>query len=154
MENVQGRHRLVTDDQLGLHGQGADDGKTLLLAAGKLFGILVCLFLKAYPGQQLRCHLIGLLLALLPQEHRSQGHVLPHGQIVEYIKMLEHHSHLLPMEVDVHALVGDVGALKINTAGGGRFQQVQAPQERGLSGTGRADDTGNILAVYCKINIL
>ena len=41
-----------------------------------------------------------------------------------------------------------------NLSRGRCLQQVQAPQERGLSGTGRADDTGNIPAADRKINIL
>ena len=80
----------------------------------------------------------SLASVLLGAEHGREHYVLYDGLVVEKIEMLEHHSHLLPREVDVHALVGEAGALKINTAGGGRFQQVQAPQEGGLAGAGGA----------------
>ena len=39
--NVQSGDTLVTDDELGLHSQGAGDGHTLTLTAGELVGIAV-----------------------------------------------------------------------------------------------------------------
>ena len=54
--------------------------------------------------------------------------------------MLEHHAHLLADLVDVHLGVGDLRALKGDAAAGGRLQQVQAPQEGGLSGAGGPQD--------------
>ncbi len=57
---VQGGGGLVKEHELGLHGQGPDNGDALLLAAGELVGIAVGLILQTHPAQQLH----GLLVAL------------------------------------------------------------------------------------------
>ena len=54
--------------------------------------------------------------------------------------MLEHHSHLLPMEINVGAFGGDVRAFKEHPAPCGDFQQVQAPKEGGFAGAGGTDN--------------
>ena len=54
--------------------------------------------------------------------------------------MLEDHAHLPPDGVNVHLGVGDDDAVEGDRAGGRLLQQVQTPQEGGLSGAGRADD--------------
>ena len=38
-------------------------------------------------------------------------------KIIEYIKVLEYHSHLLTVKVDIDILVGDIGPLKIDLTG-------------------------------------
>ena len=58
--------------------------------------------------------------------------------------MLEHHAHLLPVQGQVHLFAGDVHAVEDDGAGRGRFQQVQAPQERALAAAGGADDGHDI----------
>ena len=45
---VQGRGGLVAEEQLRVRGQGPGDGDALLLAAGELGGIGVCLTLQVY----------------------------------------------------------------------------------------------------------
>ena len=58
----------------------------------------------------------------------------------EEIEMLEHHAHLLAVEVNIAALIGDIDAVKENLSARRNLQQVEAAQERGLAGAGRADD--------------
>ena len=59
---VQGGGRLVEEHELGLHGQGANDGDALLLAAGELVGVGVGLLHQVHALQQLHGQLVGLLL--------------------------------------------------------------------------------------------
>ncbi len=58
----------------------------------------------------------------------------------EEVEMLEHHAHLLAVEVDIAALIGDIDAVKENLSAGRNLQQVQAAEERRLAGAGRPDD--------------
>ena len=58
----------------------------------------------------------------------------------EQVKVLKHHAHLLPVQVDVHRLAGQIHAVKVDGAGGGLLQQVQAAQQGGLAAAGGADN--------------
>ena len=64
--------------------------------------------------------------------------------------MLEHHAHLLPVQGEIHLLSGDVHPVEQDGAGGGRFQQVQAPQERALAAAGGADHRDDIALVHVR----
>ena len=71
--------------------------------------------------------------------------------------MLEHHAHLLAVLVDVHLyrfalrifylLFCDIHPIEDDGAAGGLLQQVQAAEERGLAGTGGADDHHHVALV-------
>ena len=64
--------------------------------------------------------------------------------------MLEHHAHLLAVEVDIQLLavfvlfLGNIHALKDDRAGGRLLQQVQGAEKGGLAGTGGSDDHHHI----------
>ena len=47
----------------------------------------------------------------------------------EYIELLEHHTDLLPVDVDVHLHIGQVLTLEHNGAAGGVFQTVDALED-------------------------
>ena len=55
--------------------------------------------------------------------------------------MLEHHAHLLPVQVDVHRLIRQVHTVKKDLAAGGLLQQIQRAQQGGLAGSRGADDS-------------
>jgi hypothetical protein len=58
--------------------------------------------------------------------------------------MLEHHAHLLPMEVDVAAFVSDIDAIEQNLPTRRDLQQIEASQKCGLTRAGRADYDDNL----------
>ena len=68
--------------------------------------------------------------------------------------MLEHHAHLLAVEVDIHGLVRQIHAVKIDGAGGGLLQQIQAPQQRGFAAAGGADDGHHLALADLQITIV
>ena len=68
----------------------------------------------------------------------------------EEVKMLEHHAHLLAVEVDVAVFVGDVRAVKENLPAGGKLEQVQTPQECRLAAAGRTDHDHNLAPVNLR----
>ena len=53
----------------------------------------------------------------LSEKDRGERYVLSNCKIIEYIKVLEYHSHLLAMRVDIHILVGNIGSLEIDLSG-------------------------------------
>lgn len=67
------------------------------------------------------------------------------------VEVLEHHAHLLTVLIDVHLLAGQVHTVEEDGAGGGLLQQVQAAEQRGLAGTGGADDGHHFTLVDIQI---
>ena len=65
----------------------------------------------------------------------------------EKVEMLEHHAHLAAVFVDVLLGFCDVGAIEENFSRCGDFEQVQAPEEGGLSASGRTDHDNDIALV-------
>ena len=75
-----------------MHTQGADNGHTLLLAAGELAGILVLLLQQTHPAQQGPCLLPHLLPGLFQDFAGGQQDVVHHRQVWEQLIALEHHA--------------------------------------------------------------
>lgn len=61
---------------------------------------------------------------------------------------------ILAVEVDIHGLVRQIHAVKIDGAGGGLLQQVQAPQQRGFAAAGGADDGHHLALADLQITIV
>ena len=68
--------------------------------------------------------------------------------------MLEHHAHLLPVQVDIALGVGDLRPIHIDRTGRGGLQQVQAPQEGGLTAAGGPDDNDDLALLHLGIDAL
>ena len=62
--------------------------------------------------------------------------------------MLEHHAHLLPVEVDVRLGIRDVHAVEVYAALRGLLQKVQRAQEGALAAAGGADYDDDLAALY------
>src|SRR5690606_23308159 len=71
---------------------------------------------------------------------RGDGDVVEDRQVAEEVEMLEDHADVAPGGVDVDVGVGHVVPGGVDGAGGGRLEQVDAAQERGLARTGGADE--------------
>ncbi len=143
---VKGGGGLIKQHHLRVHGQGPHNGQALLLAAGQAPWMLLRLFQQSHPGQQLLSIGLGFLLAPLFEHYRGQGDVLQHRQVGKHIEMLEHHAHLLPVQVHIDALLRQVHPLEDHLAGAGLLQQVKAAQKGGFAGAGGPDD-GHHLAL-------
>ena len=98
-DGVQGRHRLIRQDDAGVLGQGPGQGHPLLLPAGELVRPHIGLVQDAHLFQALQ----GLQLVRLaegPQQHPPEGHVRHAGgeHIADdggpghEIEGLEHHA--------------------------------------------------------------
>ena len=56
------------------------------------------------------------------------------------IKVLEHHTHMLPNLIDIGLRIGDIDAIEDHLSGSRTFQKVHTAKKGGLTGTGRSDD--------------
>ena len=86
--------------------------------------------------------------------HGGHGQVLHHVHILEQVELLEHHAHLLPVDVDIRLFIADIHAVKNDLPIGRRFQQVQAPQKGALAAAGGADDADHFLCVERGADII
>ena len=63
------------------------------------------------------------------------------------VKVLKHHSHFLPMDINVDISIRDVIAVKQNNAVCWNFQQVETTEKCGFTGTGGADYNNDLTLV-------
>ena len=154
---VEGRGRLVEAENVRVQSQCAGNGHALLLTAGKLVRVVACPGRKAHLGQKFLCLLfqlgmdglfVGLVVrALLRQQFTRQHYVLQGGVLREEVEVLKYQTKVQPLFADLaFPLGGGVGsiphglAVHLDDAGVRPFQKVQAAQQGGLTGAGRADD--------------
>ena len=64
----------------------------------------------------------------------------------EQVEVLEHHAHLLPVEVYIYLRVGYILVLEVYLALGGLFKEVQRAQERTLAAAGGSYDDHDLAA--------
>ena len=150
---VQRGGRLVKQQHLRLHRQGAGDRHALLLPAGKLARLGVDIRRHTDLFQILQGGFAGSFLVLMQHIAQPCGAVVQHGHIVEQVKALEHHTHLGAVGAGVAALGGDVLPVEQHLTVGRGFQQVDAAQQGGLAAAGCADHTGDIAGLDGKIHI-
>ena len=133
---VEGRGRLVEQDDLGLCAEGTGDGDALLLAARQLGGVDIRLIPEADELKIMICQLLRFLLGLVVELHGSQRQVLEHRHVGVEVELLEDHAH----DVDV--------------AAGRLFQKVHAADGRGFAAAGRSDNDQLFALGHLKIHIL
>ena len=127
---VEGGGGLVEEHHLRLHGQGAGNGDTLLLAAGEVGGTGVGLVLEPHQVElleRLGPGLLGRQLAQLPQRQRDVVH---HGLVREQVELLEHHAD--PLAQLVRVVLQDRAAVEQDVALVRFDQAVHDAQQRGL----------------------
>ena len=102
---VKRRGGLVKEHYFGIHSKRAYYRNSLLLSARKLGRILISFIKKTYSVKQLYRLCLSLLLCHQLELKRSKHKVLNNREIVEKIKMLENHSHLLTREIYVNSIL-------------------------------------------------
>ena len=103
--NVQCGHRLVADDELGVHGESSGNADSLALAAGKLMCVARgVLGIESHGRHELEDFLAALGAACVQLMHvqRLSDDVFDrHAGIKGRIRVLEHHLHLLAHVRDI-----------------------------------------------------
>src|SRR5690606_27843855 len=151
-DRVEGRARLVHEDDLGLEGDGAGDAQALLLAAGEGEGALLEIVLDLVPQGGLLEGVLDDGVALGAARAVDPGAV---GDVVvdrfgERVGLLEDHADAAADldgvdagVVDVLAVVGD-GALDAG-AGDEVVHAVERAQEGGLAAARGPDEGGDLV---------
>ena len=152
-EQVFGNPQKQETQDFRVHGQGPGDGHPLLLAAGDLPGLGVDIGGHAHLFQIVHGAPAGVLPVLLQDLHLAHHAVFQHGHVVEQVEGLEHHAHVRAVVGGVDAPAGHVLTVIEDLPGGGRLQQVDAPQQGGLAGAGGSDDGDDISLVHSKVNV-
>src|SRR5215212_9686422 len=151
---VQGRGRLVEQQELGVHGQGAGDRHPLLLAARQLGRQLAGLVLDPDPGQQLAGPALGLLPGLAADLDRAQGDVVEHALVGEQVELLEDHADVGAEPGQGPALGGQGLALKADGAVVDRLEAVDGPAQGRLARAGGADHDHHLARVDLQVDVL
>jgi hypothetical protein len=100
--------RLVEEEHLGLHHEGAGQGHALLLAAGELARIALAVAFQPHEPQRLLD--AGRGLGLRDLSHlEPEGHVLGHRHVREERVTLEHHAGVAPVRRHMGDVLGPDG---------------------------------------------
>src|SRR5438876_2264778 len=131
---IEIRERLIQQQKLWLHHQGACEREALLLASRKLGGIAICQLFERYGVQYSHYPVADILLAQLPYLEREGGvlkyvHVRPDGV------GLEHHAEIAPVGCNEDALLRriDQPTIGFDLAGSRLLQPRNRAQRRGLA---------------------
>ncbi|AGZ37553.1 6-pyruvoyl-tetrahydropterin synthase [Pseudomonas sp. VLB120] len=162
---IERRGRLVEQDDFGLHGQRAGDGRALLLATGKLGGVAVTLVVDADLVQQRFGGFDGFGLALAKHAARRLDDVVEDRHVRPQVEILEDKADFAAQAVDLAIVGGDqvaiLGSLELERLTGDQdftlvrvLQQVDAAQQRGLAGTGRPQDGDHVTVAGGQRNAL
>ena len=151
---VQGGRHLVEQQNLGVHSQRTDNGDALLLAAGQLTRVALGLAQQTYAVQQGLGLLLHLGFRALGHLLGGQHHVVQHSQVREQFIALEHHANALPQAGKSLAAVGNRLVAQPHAAALGRFQGVDAPQQRTFSAAAGADDHNDFTGADSQADIV
>ena len=70
----------------------------------------------------------------------------------EQVEMLEHHSHLLTVDIDINVLCRDILAVEQYLSLGGDFEQVKGSEQGGFTASGGSDDYYNLALFDFQVN--
>ena len=136
---VEGRSRLVEQDDLGLCAEGACNGDALLLAAGQLRRVDIRFVPEADDLKIMICQLFGLCLGLVMELHGCQRQVFEHRHVGVEVELLEDHAHVVADDLGL-VLVGQLLTVDVDVAAGRLFQKVHAADSGRFAAAGRSDN--------------
>ena len=161
-DRIERAGRLVEQDHLGPHRDGARDAQPLLLAARQAHGGGMQPVLHLVPqraaGQRPFHALVHLRLGqLLVQLHAERDVVVDRHR--KRRRLLEHHADPRAQRIQVDRRVDDVLAVHHHLAGGALagievVHPVQHAQQRGLAAAGRADHAGHLAVRKIQVDAL
>ena len=143
---VEGARRLVGEKDRGAGDERAGHGGALLLSAGELVGVLVHELLDAQgpdQGREPALHLLGRHV----RQHEGQEDVVPHGEGIQQVEVLEDEPQVLATKRRQVPLTGarEVLTLQEHLPRGGLVEGGQDVEQRGLARAALPHD-GNELA--------
>ena len=137
---VQRTGGLIAEQDFGVGGQRTGNGDALLLAAGELGRVGICLIGQAHHFQQLPGALFGIGLLHARKLHR-EADVLQAAALHQQIELLEDHGDVAAALTQGCGGQGlHRGAVDDDTALGGALQQIDAAHQRGFARARHTDD--------------
>ena len=141
---VQRRRGFIEQHHLRLHGQGAGDGDTLLLAAGEERRVLISHARRQPDFVQVAAGTVfGVLFTATQHAARGHGDVFQHAHVAPQIEVLEHHRQPRAQALQLgvvgyaHAMAVADHANRLAVQGHGAivggFQKVDTAQEGTLA---------------------
>ncbi len=150
---VERARRLVAQHHLRVVRKRAGYGDALLLTARKLAWVVPRLARQADELEQLESARLRLRLLLVAQLERK-GDIAKDRALLEQAEILENHANAAAKLKQLLSLERrDVLSVDHDTAARGPFEQVDAAYQRGLSGTGLADDAEDVPIFDGKVDI-
>src|SRR5579875_4037821 len=160
--SVKGTGRLVEEDDPWLHGKRPGDRDSLLLTTGQLLRIALRLLGKADAIKKNSCCPNRICRRLPFRLDRSNRHVVDDPLVGEKVELLENHGHPTALSVDVtlahrskmtsDELEAEELVVEVHGSSVDRLQLIDAPNQRGLAGTGGADDYHHLPLIDVEVN--
>ena len=149
---VEGAERLVQQQHLGLHRQGARQGDPLTLTTGELGRIASSHVTELHQIQQLLdpgsdagfIRPIGTRL-----DPQAEGHVLEHRHVPEQGIVLEHETDVALAHVEIRGIL----AADDDVAAVGLLQPGDDPQQCGLAAAGGAEQRHQFTVVKIEVDV-
>ena len=133
---VERGSRLVEQHDLRLHAERTRDRDPLLLAAGELRRIFVCLLGDAHTPEIVTRDILGFLSRHLAHPDRRERAVREHGQMRKKVELLENHAHFSAHFVDLLEILRQFHAIDDDTAALPALDPVDASEQRRLAAAG------------------
>jgi hypothetical protein len=86
--------------------------------------------------------------------YRSQHNILNNSLIIKEIKVLEYHTDVASVNINIHGHVCDIHAIENDLSCRRILHAVQTAQESTFSGAGGADNGYDIALIHGEINSL
>jgi len=146
---VQGRQRLVEQEQAGRQGQRAGDRDPLPLAAGQLRHRPPCKVRQLNEGQEFVHPPVPLWFRNAADAKRV-GDVFPDIEVRKESQRLEDHPEVAPMRRDL----GDIHIVDEDPTGSRCVQPGDHPKQSGLAAAGRPEQTDEGALRHLQIDLL
>ncbi len=153
-QGVEGAERLVHEQDVRVHRQGARQADALLHATGELRGIGLFPAFKAYLAQGFMGPAIPLR-GIHVAHFEAEGHVFQDGAVGEQGEILEHHAELAAPQLQ-HGFgiqSGDVLAVDLHATGGGFDEPVDAADQGGFAAAAQAHDHDDLALFHLEGDI-
>ena len=161
---IESRGGLIEKKDLGPHGKGPGDGDALLLAAGQLIGVGICLIRQTDPGQECDCLSPAFFDGALLNPEGTLQEVLQNRTVRKKIEALKYHADALSLPCDLavaqgkKAIASQVksGDLVVNDYDAAVYtlQLAHASKQRAFPRARRADNANHLSTRHRKADVI